>query len=783
MGWASTTRRKVKAGSDAVVRLLLQKGASATIESEGSTPLHAAAANEKQSIIQQILSHSPVGDVDVRDDQARTALHCAASIGNEEAVRLLVEHGCNIDAADKYGATALYTVARHCHLNTYHQSKYEKVLRLLLELQASINATTTKGITVLHEMAAHHVNDKVQLVKFLLDQGADVDARTMGGETALHMASRRNEASVYDDEKRPPLQQAAEQGYEASTRLLLENGALVNDSTTDGNTALDITVYWQQENIISLLFKHGALPIPKSLNNAVKKGNEAIVQKLLQRATEAGEWGHSPYSRIYDRNEVLYTAVCQGHGEIVRMLLENGFDPRKTHNGTELVYTAAEKGYEPIVRSLLKHGAFADVQSRVSYDMAPLHIAVKNGHEVVARTLLEYKARIDLRDSFHRQPLALAVDQGHEALARLLLQYDHKLTDIADSLYLATYRGSKESVQALLEYIANKSSDASPSIHGTTALHVAAERGHHAMLPLLLEHGAKIDALTQLGDAEDRALGLLHTGSWGASGDDEALPASQYGHVGPVRALLDHGAKVHISDKTGSTALVLASARKKAWGEREYNHHGVIKQLLSKGAVDTSDLEGYTGLQRAAARGDIAIVKLLLENGSNIHAKNYSGRQALHHAARNGEKDVVGLLLQHGADARARDDFEETALHHAARGELYPVYTTFDPAVHRHVGVLQILLEKSDTPLNEKKVDRKTALHLAAGNLCKVTVQCLLDHGAEIEVKDYSGRNPFHCAVSERFPYNDKDKVNAILRLLVEYGAQPTEQDKMYSWD
>ncbi|KAK6542442.1 hypothetical protein TWF694_006395 [Orbilia ellipsospora] len=896
----------VEAGSDAVVHLLLQNGASATIQSAGSTPLHAAATNEKQSIIQQILSYSLVCDVDVRDHQARAPLHCAAAAGNEEAARLLIEYGCNIDAADKYGATALHTVIRQCDGNTYKYNrskydKYEKVLKLLLKHKANINATTTKGITVLHEMAKHRMNDQVELAKFLLDQGADVNARTTVGETALHIASRLNETSVvrllleggadvniadesgkralyyakrnaskeleqwlvdkgakesrdadlqqaadkrfearireilvrsesinevYDEKGHTLLQQAAEQGYEASTKLLLENGALVNNSTTDGNTALDTAVYWQQEAIISLLFKHGAFPMPKSLDHAVRSGDESIVQKLLQRATEVGKWGHSPYSRIYDRNDVLFTAIDRGHCGIVKILLENGFDPRSTQYGTEPIYKAADKGYEAIVRSLLEHGAYVDVQSEVSYRMAPLHIAAKNGHEGVARTLLEYNASINLTEMFRRKPLALAADEGHEALVRLLLQYDHKLADIADYLFLAAYRGDKGSVKALLECIAGKGSDASLSIHGTTALHVAAARGHHDMLPLLLEHGAKIDALTQLGDEEDRALGLLHATSWGPSdspkvkiktqtalqlaakdghetvvrtliaygatlnktdhsGRTALHQASQYGYVGPVRALLNSGAEVQISDETGSTAMVLASAGQMSWGEGESNHYSVMEQLLAKGAVDTSDLEGYTGLQRAASRGDVAIVKLLLENGSNIHARNYSGKQALHHAAYTGRKDVVRLLLQYGADVHARDEFEETALHHAARGESYSRFATFDPADDGHKEVLQILLDNNDALLNERNADGKTALHLAAEAACEVTVRYLLDCGAEIEIKDYSGCTPSQCAVSGsgRFLYKQKDKIDAVLKLLVDYGAQPLGHDKKNGWD
>jgi uncharacterized protein len=62
------------------------------------------------------------------------------------------------------------------------------------------------------------------------------------------------------------------------------------------------------------------------------------------------------------------------------------------------------------------------------------------------------------------------------------------------------------------------------------------------------------------------------------------------------------------------------------------------------------------------------VVRLLVETGADIMAKDWHGRTALHGAAMRGIKTVVLLLLEMGADVAAKDDRGGTALHCAACG-------------------------------------------------------------------------------------------------------------------
>jgi ankyrin repeat protein len=64
----------------------------------------------------------------------------------------------------------------------------------------------------------------------------------------------------------------------------------------------------------------------------------------------------------------------------------------------------------------------------------------------------------------------------------------------------------------------------------------------------------------------------------------------------------------------------------------------------------------YTPLHWAARKGNLDVVKLLLENGANPNAVDNSKNTPLHKAAGNGPTEVARLLLDSGADATLAND-------------------------------------------------------------------------------------------------------------------------------
>jgi ankyrin repeat protein len=76
---------------------------------------------------------------------------------------------------------------------------------------------------------------------------------------------------------------------------------------------------------------------------------------------------------------------------------------------------------------------------------------------------------------------------------------------------------------------------------------------------------------------------------------------------------------------------------------------------------------GGTLLHDAALKGHIAVVRVLLEHGAKLDARNATGGTPLHDAALAGQTAVVELLLDKGAAINAKDtEGGETPLHRAA---------------------------------------------------------------------------------------------------------------------
>ena len=142
-------------------------------------PLVAALAGEYFHTA-DLLRHNGA-TVDVRDRYGRHPLHAAAFSGNFDVVRTLIEYDpTNIDARSEGGSTPLLSASGG------HHFKDGSILRLLLEHGADINAQSRGGRTPLHWASTYKT---LEAVRVLLENGADVEAKENAGKTALQEAA------------------------------------------------------------------------------------------------------------------------------------------------------------------------------------------------------------------------------------------------------------------------------------------------------------------------------------------------------------------------------------------------------------------------------------------------------------------------------------------------------------------------------------------------------------------------------------------------------------------
>ncbi|OJY26098.1 MAG: hypothetical protein BGO98_36610 [Myxococcales bacterium 68-20] len=211
---------------------------------------------------------------------------------------------------------------------------------------------------------------------------------------------------------------------------------------------------------------------------------------------------------------------------------------------------------------------------------------------------------------------------------------------------------------------------------GSTALHVAARRGHHAVVTVLAAAMAS-NAVTLDAPAGPRARTALHD-------------AAAAGSIDGVNALLRAGADPNKADSFGQTALHLVAAI-------EPLRAAAIAERLALAGADprTADARGFTALHAAAVTDNLPLVGTLLRSPDLIDVKTPPGETALDLALRYGRDRAAEGLMNGGATIEREDAWPP--LHQAARMD----------AVDRVANLIAI---GADT---QRRARGKTALELA----------------------------------------------------------------------
>jgi ankyrin repeat protein len=311
------------------------------------------------------------------DATPRSALHCAASKGQVAMAKSLLEQGANVNLQDEEGNTPLWYVARAGSMARDGVIHSTEMAQLLIGHKADVNLQGVKGSPFLAAIASR----QLELVDYLMENGADVKARNEQGSTALMEIIQRYYGSSRNE-------------VVARAKALVQAGVDVNVQNNSGNTALMMACMSRQYPLIEALLAMGADP---NLSN--NNGQTAIVSSLYDPDAFKLLVRHGANLNVkINGSTLLHQAVMNRNPAVLSLLLasEKLDVNAKNDRGETALFLTTSRGNSMLMQQLLMAGAKPDVMNNQL--QTPLIRAVYNNALDTARVLIEWHADVNARD-------------------------------------------------------------------------------------------------------------------------------------------------------------------------------------------------------------------------------------------------------------------------------------------------------------------------------------------------------------------------------------------------
>ena len=466
-------------------------------------------------------------DVNAAQGDGTTPLHWATYKLDLELVQLLVDRGAKADTQNRYGATPLGEAVKSAHV---------PLTAALLEAGANANAANGDGETVLM-LAAR--TGSAATTKLLLEHGADVNARELWREQTA-------------------LMWAADGAFAELTQLLIDHGADVRARAAANDWGAQITSepraqYRPTGGMTALLY-------------AARSGCAGCARAILA----AGEDIDRPTP---DGVTALMIAIDNYEFDTAKALLDAGANPHYADWwGRTALYLAVDLNtYVPrspahprsqettgidLMRQLLASGVEVDPQLN-------MHRPGRGGNSARFTDYLLTTGATPL--------LRAAITHDHEAM-RLLLEHGADV-DLPNVMGVTPLMATAGVGVRNINFGANRSPDfeADKEIESKAI----------ASLEILLAAGANINS--RVTDTKSRTARIARPSAiTDGDGQTALFSAASRGWIQVVQFLVDHGAEVDIVDELGKSPLDLALARV---GGRVVEGSDTVAEIL-RGAAD-----------------------------------------------------------------------------------------------------------------------------------------------------------------------------------------------------
>ncbi|KAH9429997.1 hypothetical protein MCOR02_009719 [Pyricularia oryzae] len=584
--------------------------------------------------------------VDAADRSGRSALHYAAGLVHPDVscgtVLALADHGADLDGRDAEGRAPLHAAVT--------AGRAEVVLQLVAR-GADVEAALPGGATPLH-LAVLRRN--AQIVRVLCEHGVDINGQ--GGVSGSPGGDSRGIVP------KTPLLYAIETGCTEIVRILLTHGADVNMRSVSGGSDSNGGPTSRNLSNSSTTSKGGTStptnqPSPSSqadsfpLLAAARLGNAAVVDLLLAQNADLG-------LSDANRQTALHAAAAHNHIDVVKRLVAAGAAVGSLRDdGATPLLLAVRAGHEAVARYLLLGPAPAPAENPADGvgACAPgptaLWHAVDRGHHDIAKLLIVDRGADPLRvvDAWGSTPLHQAATKGLDGLLELIL----------DRMVEGHDGGEQPRVASSTDTgVSNSRSEYTPSsgdekrtkgVEPPTAQQTTTSKPKPERNPRILDIG-EAKKVTKAVTATDKTMEPNSTPSEIANAEAQTsklyasllLAAAEGGHLSTLKLLL--------ARRGPASALTDLQSAQTAIGDGilavSTAHPEVLRFLLG---FKMSDDGGGSGGGSSSISIWAAILGRARRPLLDVNHGNRHGATALHYAALRGHVEGARVLLQRGA--------------------------------------------------------------------------------------------------------------------------------------
>ncbi|NKB34374.1 MAG: hypothetical protein GKR91_14885 [Pseudomonadales bacterium] len=475
----------------------------------------------------------------------------------------------------------------------------------------------------------------------------------------------------------------------------LEAGISANSAAADTTTALQWATQGNHTDIVRLLLSNDADASAANRYGvtaaalAAENGNGEIIELLLTAGVDANQ-------SMPEGESILMTAARTGDADTVRALLEHGADPnlREASRGqTALMWAAAENNSDAI-RVMAEFGVDVHVKTnnptRASTrpfvyapptEFSALLFAVRAGHIEAVDALLDVGANVDDAVSDGQSALVIAAANANWELAAHLIDRGADVTHAE-----AGWNALHQTVRTRRMNLA----------FGTPGPFASGTLDSTELIKKLLAAGIDVNArMTRNGirDGQRNRFNRLGATSF--------MLTAKVTDVEAMRLLLEHGADANIPSADGTTPLMVAAGLH-IWNQGE-------------------DGGSFTGQEEEV----LEAIRICVEQGNDINARNYRGETALHGLGLRGVNIAADYLVEMGADLTALTDDGWSPLAFA-RGFSYTDF--YKAQLHTAERMEELMLARG--------LDTQGEEHFVPGSVCYDCLQTRADQIQSVATRD-----------------------------------------------